>query len=86
MLDIEHVCRYTNETTTRKGLKVTCWFDSKRYVTNTEKKMMGEKVLTRAQLNKKAKGRITHPFASDTDMYKWNYTVKAHADDESLVA
>ena len=76
-LDIEHVVRLFNETTTKAmhPLKVTCWFDRKKYKTNAEKKADGEPVLTRAQLDKIADGRIYHPFDKSTSMYKWNYTV-----------
>ena len=75
MLDIEHVLRYFNETTTSKGLKVSCWFDPRRYLTNAEKKALGKHVLTRHELEAKAKGRISHTYNEDNDMYKWNYTV-----------
>ena len=69
--------RLFNETTTKAmhPLKVTCWFDRKKYKTNAEKKADGEPVLTRAQLDKIADGRIYHPFDKSTSMYKWNYTV-----------
>lgn len=76
-LDIEHVVRLFNETTTRttNPLRVTCWFDKKKYKTLTEKKADGESVLTRAELDTMAKGRIYHPFDDSTNMYKWNYTI-----------
>ena len=81
-LDIEHVAHLFNETTTKtiKPLKVTCWFDRKKYKTLAEKKADGEPVLTRAQLDKMAQGRIYHPFDNSTSMYKWNYTVYPSAE------
>ena len=39
-----------------------------------------EPVLTRAQLDKMAQGRIYHPFDNSTSMYKWNYTVYPSAE------
>lgn len=76
-LDIEHVVRLFNETTTRttNPLRVTCWFDQKKYKTLAEKKADGESVLTRAELDTMAEGRIYHPFDDSTNMYKWNYTI-----------
>lgn len=79
-LTIEHVVRYVNETTTHSktrpnNLRVECWFEPKKYQTNKEKKANGEAILTRAELEKIANGRITHPFPEGTDQYKWNYTI-----------
>ena len=74
-LTIQHVARYISETTTKTGLKIQCWFDKKRYLTNAEKREIGEDVLTRKQLDELEKGRIVHPYSRENDMYKWNYTV-----------
>ncbi len=87
-LNIEQVARTIQETTAVpknggiKELKVTCWFDSKRYLSLSEKKKDPRyKVWTREDLENdpEAKGRITHPFEIGTDMYKLNYTITPSA-------
>jgi len=73
-IDIEHVLGYINSTR-NKSLTVQAWFDTRRYETNAEKKVRGEKVMTRAQLNKIAGNRINHEYP-EGEMYKWNYVVR----------
>ncbi len=72
-IDIEHVLSYVNSTRNR-SLTVQGWFDTKRYLTNKEKKDAGLPVTTRAELEKKADGRIIHEYPKG-EMYKLNYTV-----------
>ena len=85
-LTIEQVRRYISETTTRSktrknNLKVECWFEPKKYLTNQEKKDSGrgEEVWTREKLEKEAAGRITYPFEEGTAQHKWNYSIKPAA-------
>ena len=88
LLDIEHVMRYISETTTGGSTlnHVTCWFDNRHYKTNQEKKECGEDVLTREELDEKAKGRISYLFEEGTDMHKWNYVISPTAKIETMVA
>ena len=88
LLDIEHVMRYISETTTGGSTlnHVTCWFDSRHYKTNQEKKENGEDVLTRDELDEKAKGRISYLYEEGTDMHKWNYVISPVAKIEAAVA
>ncbi len=72
-IDIEHVLSYVNSTRNR-SLTVQGWFDTKRYLTNKEKKDAGLQVTTRAELEKMADGRIIHEFPQG-EMYKLNYMI-----------
>ena len=86
-LDIEHVIRYVSETRTGKNkTNVKCWFDTQKYMTNTQKKACGIPVLTRKELDEKADGRISYPFPEGTDMHRWNYVITPRKSDASQTA
>ncbi len=73
-LSIEHVARYIREAGGDK-MKITCWFDGKRYLSAPEKKNAGEESWTRKQLEKCLGDHIRHPFPPGTAQYRWNYAV-----------
>ena len=89
MTDIETVVGYIRETTTSGGLTVECWFDKKKYLTVEEKKELGlyDEIMTKDQLALTLEGRIVHAYDSDSDLYRWHYTIfPEHVTDEVLAA
>ena len=84
--DIESVVTAARETRTAGGLRVHCWFDPKKYLTNEEKRAQNLFVPTRETVAEKLDGRIVHPYSPDTAMYAWNYVIFPHKVSEKVLA